>query len=250
MPTINVITGPTVLIEYAGLRFLTDPTFDAPQDYDMGITVLKKTAGAPITPESVLPIDAVLLSHDTHPDNLDTSGRALLPKVGHVITTEDGEKNLQAEGLTNVTGLAPWSTFIVAKGSTEVTVTAMPALHGPNIPEIQEKAGPVIGFLLQAAGEPTVYISGDNSELHVVEEIAQRIAPVDDAILFAGAAHPIGPEFDMTMTAENTAKAAKLLGAQRVYIAHTDSWGHLGEDLQDTIQAFTREGIDHKLMNK
>ena len=32
MPTINVITGPTVLIEYAGLRFLTDPTFDAPQD--------------------------------------------------------------------------------------------------------------------------------------------------------------------------------------------------------------------------
>jgi len=46
------------------------------------------------------------------------------------------------------------------------------------------------------------------------------------------------------------AKAAKLLGAQRVYIAHTDSWGHLGEDLQDTIQAFTREGIDHKLMNK
>lgn len=71
----------------------------------------------------------------------------------------------------------------MAKGSTEVTVTAMPALHGPNIPEIQEKAGPVIGFLLQAAGEPTVYISGDNSELHVVEEIAQRIAPVDDAIL-------------------------------------------------------------------
>lgn len=55
MPTINVITGPTVLVEYAGLRFLTDPTFDAPQDYDMGITVLKKTAGAPITPESVSP---------------------------------------------------------------------------------------------------------------------------------------------------------------------------------------------------
>ncbi len=134
MPAINVITGPTVLIEYAGLRFLTDPTFDAPQDYDMGITVLKKTAGAPITPESVLPIDAVLLSHDTHPDNLDTSGRALLPKVGHVITTEDGEKNLQAEGLTNVTGLAPWDTFIVAKDSAEVTVTAMPALHGPEHP--------------------------------------------------------------------------------------------------------------------
>ena len=216
----------------------------------MGITVLKKTAGAPITPESVLPIDAVLLSHDTHPDNLDTSGRALLPEVGHVITTKDGEKNLQEEGLTNVTGLAPWNTFIVSKDSAEVTVTAMPALHGPDIPAIQEKAGPVIGFLLQAEGEPTVYISGDNSEIHIVEEIAKRIAPVDDAVLFAGAAHPIGSEFDMTMTAENAAKTAKLLGAQRVYIAHTDSWGHLGEDLQDTIRVFTQEGLGNKLMNK
>ncbi len=103
----------------------------------MGITVLKKTAGAPITPESVLPIDAVLLSHDTHPDNLDTSGSALLPRVDHVITTEDGEKNLQAE--SPMSPMAPWDTFIVAKDSAEVTVTAMPALHGRTSPKFRRR---------------------------------------------------------------------------------------------------------------
>jgi hypothetical protein len=33
------------------------------------------------------PIDAVLVSHDHHGDNLDTAGRALLPGAGVVLTT-------------------------------------------------------------------------------------------------------------------------------------------------------------------
>lgn len=247
-PTISVLTGPTVLIKYAGLRLLTDPTFDEAQDYDVGITVLKKTAGSSLSPESLLPLDVVLLSHDTHPDNLDISGRALLPKVSRVITTSEGAQNLSAEGLSNVTGLAPWDTFVVSGGAHDVTVTAMPALHGPN-PEIQQASGPVIGFLLQAENEPTVYVSGDNSEIHVVKDIAQRVGNVDDAVFFAGAARPLGPEFELTMTAENTVKAAKLLNAQRVYIAHVDSWAHLSEDKETTVRAFAKAGLEHVLAN-
>ena len=33
---ITLIGGPTVLIEIAGLRLLTDPTFDAPGSYASG----------------------------------------------------------------------------------------------------------------------------------------------------------------------------------------------------------------------
>jgi L-ascorbate metabolism protein UlaG (beta-lactamase superfamily) len=36
------------------------------------------------------PIDAVLLSHDHHGDNLDAAGRALLPSAGAVVTTAPG----------------------------------------------------------------------------------------------------------------------------------------------------------------
>jgi hypothetical protein len=32
---VRVFGGPTALIEYGGLRFLTDPTFDAPGDYQI-----------------------------------------------------------------------------------------------------------------------------------------------------------------------------------------------------------------------
>jgi len=52
------------------------------------------------------PIDAVLLSHDHHGDNLDTAGRALLPAAGVVLTTVAGARRLGG----NARGLQPWAT--------------------------------------------------------------------------------------------------------------------------------------------
>jgi hypothetical protein len=78
------IGGPTVLIEVGGWRLLTDPTFDPPgQRYFFGWgTASRKLAGPAIAAGDLPPIDAVLLSHDHHGDNLDPAGRALLPSVG------------------------------------------------------------------------------------------------------------------------------------------------------------------------
>jgi hypothetical protein len=77
---VRVFGGPTVLIEYAGLRLLTDPTFDAPGSYDLGTgLVLTKTAPSAITPDALGPVDAVLLSHDQHPTTSTTPVAASCP---------------------------------------------------------------------------------------------------------------------------------------------------------------------------
>ncbi len=83
------IGGPTVLIEVGGWRLLTDPTFDPPgRSYRFGWgTGSRKLTGPAIAASDLGPIDAVLLSHDHHDDNLDAAGRALLPSAGAVITT-------------------------------------------------------------------------------------------------------------------------------------------------------------------
>lgn len=91
MADIRVFGGPTALIEFGGLRFLTDPTFDQPGHYPVGGNrVLTKTAPTAITPAELGPVDAVLLSHDEHPDNLDTSGRAFLATAPLVLVTRGG----------------------------------------------------------------------------------------------------------------------------------------------------------------
>ena len=90
------IGGPTALIEVGGWRLLTDPTFDPPgQSYRFGWgTGSRKLTGPAMAASELGTIDAALLSHDHHDDNLDAAGRALLPSAGTVITTVPGAKRL------------------------------------------------------------------------------------------------------------------------------------------------------------
>jgi L-ascorbate metabolism protein UlaG (beta-lactamase superfamily) len=76
-----------VLIETGGVRLLTDPVLDpAGNAFDHGPVHLEKTGEASVTPEQLGHIDAVLLSHEQHGDNLDDAGRALLSRVPRVLT--------------------------------------------------------------------------------------------------------------------------------------------------------------------
>ena len=88
------IGGPTVLIEVDGWRLLTDPTFDRPgRTYHFGWgTGSRKVTGPAVQAADLGPIDAVLLTHDHHADNLDDAGRALLPSAGVVVTTTPGAR--------------------------------------------------------------------------------------------------------------------------------------------------------------
>ena len=85
--TAQLVGGPTAVLEYAGLRWLTDPSLSPPGTYEGGLV---KTTGPAVTIEQLEPIDVVLLSHEHHSDNLDPDGRAFLPRAGRVLTTTQG----------------------------------------------------------------------------------------------------------------------------------------------------------------
>lgn len=90
------VGGPTALVEIDGWRLLTDPTFDpAGTHYRFGWgTTSHKTTDPALALEDLPEIHAVLLSHDEHEDNLDIAGRALLERVGTVVTTPPGARRL------------------------------------------------------------------------------------------------------------------------------------------------------------
>jgi len=67
MPTdalrITYIGGPTILLEFGGIRFLTDPTFDpGGGEYPNGPVTLCKLTGPAIAPDALGGFDYVLLS--------------------------------------------------------------------------------------------------------------------------------------------------------------------------------------------
>lgn len=236
MINVTLIGGPTAVIEYAGLRWLTDPTFSPPGTYDG----LAKTTAPRLTPEQIGAIDVVLLSHDHHSDNLDPAGREFLPRAGRVLTTVSAAERLGG----NATGLEPWAEIRVG----EVSVTAVPALHGP--PGAEPITGPVIGFVLACAGQDTLYVSGDNASVDVVDEIAKRLSPIDVAILFMGAVQ-IPTRFDgafLTLSSERGAIATELLGARAVVPVHFEGWTHFTQGLPQIRAAFAGYGLTQRLV--
>lgn len=234
---VTYLGGPTVLLEYAGLTILTDPTFDEPGAYpDPGGTALVKTHGPALDVAALPPVHLILLSHHEHEDNLDHAGLELVRSGIPTLTTPAAAADL---ALPHVRGLAAWE-------STErrgFSVTAVPASHGPD-----DIVGPVTGFLLEAPGEPSVYVSGDNSEIDAVFEVAARYAPVGLAILFAGAARV--PEIDaaLTLTSEDAVSATRILGARAVVGVHCEDWQHFSESRADLEAAFAADGIDDLLV--
>lgn len=244
---IRVFGGPTTLIEYAGLRILVDPTFDPPSEYPVPVFddyKMVKTDHTAVTVAELGSLDVVLLSHDEHPDNLDIAGRAMLPTVPVVFTTISGAGRLGG----NARGLAYWEAVEVARpDGGSVTITGLPARHGPV--EAAEVNGDVIGFMLSADDLPSVYVSGDNLGMECVEQIADRFATVDVAVLFLGAARhaPILDNALVSMTSAEGAEAAKILGASRVVAAHFDGWAHFKEGRADIEDAFAVAGLADRL---
>jgi L-ascorbate metabolism protein UlaG (beta-lactamase superfamily) len=238
------IGAATALLEVGPLRLLTDPAFDPPGTrhslpnrlLPIGST---RTAGPALSPGQLGRIDAVLLSHDQHFDNLDDAGRQVLGDATTVITTEAGAARL---GGTAV-GCAPWQSTDLPGA---VRITATPGRHGP--PLLARHAGPVVGFVIESPHAPTVYVSGDTVWFAGVREVAQRYR-VGVALLHVGAARfrATGP-VRFTMNAREAARAAAALGAGTVVPIHTEGWSHFREGVGAVETEFRRRGLSDRLV--
>lgn len=227
-----------MLLEMGGLRLLTDPTFDPPGDHLVGSRVLVKTSGPAMPPNALGPVDTVLLSHDQHPDNLDTLGREYLASVPLVLSTVSAQGRLGGR----VRALPNWARIDLPRPDGGLLkVTGVPAQHGPD--GSQHIVGEVTGFVVQGDDLPTVYVSGDNASLDVVRAVADRLGPLDTAILFAGAAQTaLFPDAYVTLTSEGAAKAAEILGSRAVIPVHFEGWTHFTQGRSTLVTAFDRAG--------
>lgn len=237
--TLTLIGGPTALIEIDGFRLLTDPTFDAPRAYQLPHVKLEKLSGPALAEDAVGEIDAVLLSHDQHADNLDNSGKHFLPRAKRVLTTEVGAKRLGG----HAEGFAPWASTELSKNGRSLTVTATPARHGPA--GIEPLAGDVIGFVLTAKDRRPIYISGDTVWYDGVAEVARRFKAAV-VMPFAGAAQTRGP-FHLTMDTNDTIETARAFPDATIVPLHTDGWAHFKQNANDLRVSFEALGFGSRL---
>jgi L-ascorbate metabolism protein UlaG (beta-lactamase superfamily) len=247
VPSLTHIDTACTLLEIGGWRLVTDPVFDPPgRRYWFGWGSSSRKLEAPaLTAGAVGEVDAVLLSHHQHGDNLDRAGRAFAEAAPVVISTRTGARQF-ARGV----GLASGETYTLrAPGRDDLVVTAMPARHRPAwVPGFI--SGPAIGFHVSSPELPgPLQITGDTTLTDALR--ASVIGRgVDTLVVHVGAVkfpYLSGPA-RFTFNAAEALELAQLADARRVIAVHTSGWTHFREGPAALRAAFEAAGLGDRLV--
>ncbi|KAL2132163.1 hypothetical protein VTI74DRAFT_4126 [Chaetomium olivicolor] len=209
----------TAILSIDGINFLTDPFFSpVGSTWDYEYVELESTESPAMTLADLPVIDAVLLSHEDHPDNLDELGRRLLDGR-RVFTTLDGAKNLAPRPAVH--GLHPWETIKSTIGGKEFEITGVPCVHVPG--------DECTGFVLTTAdfgqtdGLPNaIYFSGDTVYFEELVQMREKFH-ISAARLF------------------------KETGADVLVPMHYMSWKHFTQFDEELKHAFEEAGVLEKV---
>ena len=173
----------TFLIQMDGLNILTDPIWsDRCSPVSWAGPTRHRDPG--IRLEDLLPIDAVLVSHN-HYDHLDlpTLKRLARKGVQRSITTLGNRDLIHGTGIPAVDELDWWQSIRLSE---EVTVTLVPAQHfSSRTPWDRNKT--LWGGFVISGPSGNVFYSGDTGYGPHFREISQRFSPIRVALL------PISP---------------------------------------------------------
>ncbi|KAJ5917780.1 Zn-dependent hydrolases of the beta-lactamase protein [Penicillium verhagenii] len=241
--SITHIGTATAIFEIDHVNILTDPFFSpAGTTWDVGGgMVLENTESPALGLENLPRIDAILLSHEDHADNLDELGRQLL-NGRQVFTTIDGSNKLAPRPA--VRGMKPWETTSVKLGGKEYEITAIPCQHLPG--------GECTGFMLSTEdfgvhpdGRPNViYFTGDTVYFDELAKIPEKFHVVA-AVMNLGSAHAPLPDgiVQATMDGKQAAHLFRTIKADCLVPMHYESWNHFTQFGDELVEVFEAEGI-------
>jgi L-ascorbate metabolism protein UlaG (beta-lactamase superfamily) len=253
-PKLNIthIGTATAILDIDGVNLLTDPFFSpAGSCFPVTEDIKLECHDDPALRLDQLPvIDAVLLSHEDHIDNLDEMGRRLLDGR-RVFTTMDGAKNLSPR--PGVHGMKPWEKIDTVIAGKKFQIIATPTQHMPG--------DECTGFILTCEefgrgrdGLPNaIWFTGDTVYIEELKKVGEQYH-VLAAIMNLGNAYGPVDKCDLskgvcqiTMDGKSAAKLFRDVKADVLVPMHYESWGHFTQFGKELRKDFEDEGIIDKV---
>jgi L-ascorbate metabolism protein UlaG (beta-lactamase superfamily) len=165
--------------------------------------------------EVVQGVEAVVVTH-THSDHWDASAARLLPKQLPLFGQSEDEAKFRAQGFTGVQSVkqsVKWDGIEIARTGGQ---------HGRGA--IGKAMAPVSGFVLRAAGEPTLYIAGDTIWCDDVQQALRGYNPAF-VVINTGAAQFLEGD-PITMTSDDVIATCHAAPGAQVIAVHMEAINH------------------------
>ena len=177
-------------------------------------------------------MNAVLVTH-VHRDHWDDRAKEILPKALPVICQAEDESAMRQAGFGQV---YPVRTRVEWQG---IQIFRTGGQHGTG--EIGKKMGMVSGYVLKAAGEPSLYIAGDTLWCPEVKEALRTYKP-EVIVLYSGAAAFLtgGP---ITMNADHVVAVAREIPSAKVIVIHMETMTHCLLTRAELRKRLEQEGL-------
>jgi L-ascorbate metabolism protein UlaG (beta-lactamase superfamily) len=259
----------TTILEWEGLRIMTDPNFLHAGDHvhlGPGVSGTRQTNPA-LDIEELPRIDAVLLSH-YHADHFDQVVEEKLRRDLPIVTTPHAKGALTSKGtdsFTAVHALDFWESLMIDTVSDSrkpgIKVTGMPGKHVPPGPlsianDILAAVPPTNGWMIELGyqqGESfesgyRIYISGDTLMIDELKEIPKRYGGqnIDLMLIHLGGTTIPSPKLPLlmvTMDAKQGVQLMQLIKPDITIPIHYDDYDVFLSPLSDFKKAVEEAGL-------
>ena len=244
MMEIHFLRHATLIIRFGGRTLLVDPMLSRAEAMDpiQNAAVLRRIPMIELPldgdelEKQLSRIDAVLVTH-THRDHWDATAVGLLAKRIPVLCQPADETRLKQDGFVAV---QPVEREFFWKG---IQIERTDGQHGTG--EVGRQMGPVSGFVLRVAGEPTLYIAGDTVWCDDVEDVLNFHEP-DVVIVNAGAAQFLTGD-PITMTTEDVLRVVQEGPGAIVVAVHMEAINHCGLTRAALAGALAEAGVEDRV---
>ncbi|WP_144549598.1 MBL fold metallo-hydrolase [Bacillus sp. X1(2014)] len=216
------IRNATIVVQYAGKKFLIDPFLSEKGTYPPFRNSLRQDQKNPLVslPTSIDDIvnhvDAVIVTH-LHLDHYDDAAKDILPKhIKMFVQNEEDAEKVRNDGFQNVEVLQEDTVFdgiqlIKTKGE-----------HGRG--EILKLLGLVCGVVFKHSNEKTLYVAGDTVWYKAVQEVIETHQP--EIIVVNGGDNQFLQGGSLVMGKEDIYEVYKTVPHAKIISVHMEAVNH------------------------
>ncbi|WP_101842720.1 MBL fold metallo-hydrolase [Halobacillus sp. Marseille-P3879] len=236
---IKLIRNATLIVEYAGKKFLIDPMLAEKGTYPPFPNSIRQDQNNPLVDlpvsldDVIKDVDAVIVTH-LHLDHFDDSAKNVLPKgIKVFVQNEEDAQEVKTAGFQNVEVLTEHTDF------DDVRLIKTTGQHGRG--EILKLAGEVCGIVFKHQDEKTLYVAGDTVWYDAVQTEIDTHQP--DIIVVNGGDNQFYEGGSLVMGKEDIKETHDAAPDATIIVVHTEAvnhWTLSREELKDFIN---QEGI-------